>query len=107
MHVTGVSPFPTVVLKGIFPMGVKSLGFVVKSKLTNLIINTSTMLITMQETKYVISLVVIINLLPNKMILDLSNLKACADDKINVTQEINTIFYRIESIVGKGENAGY
>ena len=44
--------------------------------------------------------------LPNNKILDLSNLKACADDKISVTQEIKFVIYTIENIVRKGENAG-
>ena len=39
--------------------------------------------------------------------LDLSNLKKCADDKINVSQEIKFVVYKIQNIVGKGENAGY
>ena len=30
-----------------------------------------------------------------------------ADDKSNVTQNIKVVFYRIENIVGKEENAGY
>ena len=38
-----------------------------------------------------------INSLPNDKFLDWSKLKALADNKINVT----------ENIVGKGENAGY
>ena len=33
----------------------------------------------------------ILNFLPNDKILDLSNLKACADDKVNVTQEIKFV----------------
>ena len=47
------------------------------------------------------------NPLPNDKILDLSKLKAFADDKINVTQKFNFVFERIENIVGKGENAGF
>ena len=38
--------------------------------------------------------------------MDLSNMKAYADDKIKMTQEIRFVFYRIENIVEKGENAG-
>ena len=38
--------------------------------------------------------------------MDISNLKACADDKKDVTQEIESLPYEIENIVGKGENAG-
>ena len=38
--------------------------------------------------------------------LDWSKLKAFADDKSSVTQNIKAVFYRIENIVGKEENAG-
>ena len=34
-------------------------------------------------------------------------MKAFADEKINVTQILKFILRRIESIVGKGENAGH
>ena len=34
-------------------------------------------------------------------------LKAFADDKLNVTQNIKVVFNRIENIVAKEENAGY
>ena len=47
------------------------------------------------------------NPLPYEKILDLSNLRAFADDKINVTQNLKFPLGREESIVGKGENAGY
>ena len=47
-----------------------------------------------------------LNCLPNDKILNLSNLKACADDKINVTLKMKFVRYRIENIVGQGENAG-
>ena len=40
-------------------------------------------------------------------ILDFSYLKAYADGKINVTQAIRFVVYRIENIVEIGENAGY
>ena len=39
--------------------------------------------------------------------LDWSKLKAFADEKINVTQELKFVSGRKENIVGKGENAGY
>ena len=42
---------------------------------------------------------------PDDKILGLSKLKAFADDKLNVTQNIKVVFHRIENIVGK--NAGY
>ena len=45
------------------------------------------------------------NSLPNGKILDYSKLKACADDKINVTQKLNFVKEWVENIVGKGENA--
>ena len=45
-----------------------------------------------------------LNSLPNDKILDLSNLKACVDNKKNVTQEKEIVLYWIENI---WENAGY
>ena len=44
---------------------------------------------------------------PDDKILGLPKLKAFADDKFNVTQNIKVFFHRIENIVGKEENAGY
>ena len=44
--------------------------------------------------------------LPDDKILDWSKLKAFADDKLNVTQNIKNVVHRIENIVGKEENAG-
>ena len=49
----------------------------------------------------------VINTLPNDKILDVTKLKAFADDRINVVQMIITVFVRLENILGKGENAGY
>ena len=40
-------------------------------------------------------------------ILDLSKLKAFADDKIYVTEKKKLALERVENLVGKGENAGY
>ena len=40
-------------------------------------------------------------------ILGLPKLKAFADDKLNVTQNVKVIFHGIENIVGKEENAGH
>ena len=40
-------------------------------------------------------------------IVDWSNLKASADDKINVTQKLKFLLGKINNIMGKGENAGY
>ena len=47
------------------------------------------------------------NSLPSDRILDLSKLKAFTDDKVNVNENLKTVFGRVENIVGKGENAGY
>ena len=47
----------------------------------------------------------VINSLPNHKILDWSKLKAFADNKINLNEELKLVLERIESIVGKGENA--
>ena len=47
------------------------------------------------------------NPLPDDKILGLPKLKAFADDKLIVTQNIKVAFHRIENIVGKEENAGY
>ena len=38
--------------------------------------------------------------------LDLSKLKAFADNKLNVTKMVISVWNRAENIVGKGENAG-
>ena len=38
---------------------------------------------------------------------DLTNIKAFADKKLNVAQVIISVFEGLENIVGKGENAGY
>ena len=48
-----------------------------------------------------------VNPLPDDKILSLPKLKAFADDKSNVTQNIKVVFHRIEKILGKEENAGY
>ena len=45
--------------------------------------------------------------LPNNKILDWSKLKASADNKMNVTENLKFVLGRVENIVGKGENAGY
>ena len=45
--------------------------------------------------------------LPNDKILDLSKLKAFAEDNTNVIQKLKFALGRVENIVGKGENAGY
>ena len=45
--------------------------------------------------------------LPDDKISALTKFKAFADDKIIVTQKLKIVLGRVESIVGKGENAGY
>ena len=37
----------------------------------------------------------------------MSKVNAFADDKLDIAQNINFDFQRIENIVGNGENAGY
>ena len=48
-----------------------------------------------------------LNSLTNDKILDGSKIKAFADDKINVTQEMKFVLEMVENIIGKGKNAGY
>ena len=45
------------------------------------------------------------NPFPHDKILDQTRLKAFADDKLNVTKMIISVFERVENIVGKGEIA--
>ena len=45
--------------------------------------------------------------LPNNKILDWSELKAFADEKISVNEKLEFGLGRVENIVGKGENADY
>ena len=45
------------------------------------------------------------NLFPHDKILDQTKLKAFADDKLNITKVIVSVFNRVENIVGKGEIA--
>ena len=47
-----------------------------------------------------------LNPLPNVKILDWSQLKAFADDTMNVTEKWKFLLVRVENM-GKGENAGY
>ena len=46
-----------------------------------------------------------VNPLPDDKILDQTKLKAFADDKLNATKMIISVFDRVENIVGKGEIA--
>ena len=48
-----------------------------------------------------------INPFPDKKQMTLSKLKAFANDKINVTKMIISVFDRVQNIMEKGENAGY
>ena len=47
------------------------------------------------------------NPFPNHKFLDVTKLKAFADDKLNVAKMTIFLFDRAENTVGKGENAGY
>ena len=49
----------------------------------------------------------IINPLPDDKILEGTNLRAFAEDKLNVTKVMISLYDRVENTVGKGENAGY
>ena len=49
---------------------------------------------------------IIFNSLPNN-ILDITKLKAFADDKINVARMMISVFERVEHTVEKQDNAGY
>ena len=62
---------------------------------------------TQTEVVFSVSFFQRVNCLPSYKILDMSNLKGFADDKINETRKLNLILGRIKNIAGKGENAGY
>ena len=47
------------------------------------------------------------NSLPYGNIFDWSELRAFADDKINMTEKLKFVLGKVENIVEKGENAGY
>ena len=47
-----------------------------------------------------------LNSLPNDKILDLSKLKAFAEDKIDVVEMMISLLNRVENTVGKGEHVG-
>ena len=51
-------------------------------------------------------LVFCLNSLPNDKIVDWSNSKASAHNKIYVTEKLKFVLGRVENITGKGENAG-
>ena len=46
------------------------------------------------------------NSLPNDKFLDWSKLKAFTDNKLNEAEKLKFVLGRVETIVGKGENAG-
>ena len=48
---------------------------------------------------------ILINSVSNDKILDLSKLKAFADNNLNVNQKLKFALGRVENIMGKGENA--
>ena len=48
-----------------------------------------------------------VNPIPNHEILDWSNLKAFADNKIKVTEKLEIVWGKAENTVGKGEHAVY
>ena len=48
-----------------------------------------------------------INNLPNDKTLDKSELKAFADDNMNMAVMMENVFHSVENIVGNGENVGY
>ena len=50
-------------------------------------------------------MLLLLNPFPHDKILDQTKLKAFADDKLNVTKMIISVFDRVENIVGKGEIA--
>ena len=47
-----------------------------------------------------------LNPLPNDKILDVTELKEFADDKLNIAEMMISLFDRAENTVGKGENSG-
>ena len=49
----------------------------------------------------------LVNSLPNDKISDWMKLKAFADVKLIVAKMMISLLYRVENIVGKGENDGY
>ena len=48
-----------------------------------------------------------VNASPVDKLLDLSKLKAFADDKLNMGQNMMSVFFNTGKYHGKGENAGY
>ena len=56
---------------------------------------------------YISSTLFNVDSFPNDKFLDLTKLKACADDSSNIAKMVIVVSDRIENIEGKGENAGY
>ena len=50
---------------------------------------------------------VTLNPLPNHKILDVTELKAFADNELNATRMMISLRDKVENTVGKGENADY
>ena len=48
-----------------------------------------------------------VNSVPHNKILDVTKLKAFADDKLNIVKMAISLFDKVENTVGKGENTGY
>ena len=49
----------------------------------------------------------VFNCLPNDTIVEVTKLKAFADDMLNMAKMMISLFDRVENTVGKGENACY
>ena len=56
---------------------------------------------------YYVWTVIFLNALPNKKILEASESKAFAEDKMNLALMMVYVFDRAQNITVKGENAGY
>ena len=52
-------------------------------------------------------MIYISNPFPNGKFFDWLKLKAFADDKINMTENLKIVLGTVENFVGKGENAGH
>ena len=60
---------------------------------------------TTQIATFTVFFIFKFNSLPNAKILNLTKLKAFADDILNVTKMMISLYDRVENTVGKGENA--
>ena len=59
------------------------------------------------QTKQIFCFDLTLYSLPNDKILDVTKLKAHADDNLNVAKMMISLSDGVENTVGKGENAGY